>query len=555
MISNINPHILRYIEMVENKEVEACKEQHQLVAMIRGCFEKEDIYTDNEQLDNYLGLQKYFPFDLFEWEKFLLALNLCTYKKDKGLPRFPDLFILSGRGTGKDGYIAYVSMCLISHYNGIKHYDIDICANNEDQAMRPFEDIYNILEDQQNTKKLKKHFYWNKEEIISLKTKSKIKFRTNNPKGKDSLRSGAVIFNEIHQNENYANINVFTTGLGKKKHPRRAFLTTDGDVRDGPLDHKKDQAKEILEGKMPDNGMLPFICKLDNKKEVHNKKKWPKANPSLPYLPDLMQEMEKEYEDWRINPSQFSAFMTKRMNIPDGEKEIEVTSWENIKATNIEIPDLLGWNCVAGLDYSKITDFASANLHFKKGDMRFDINHSWLCLQSNDLPRIKAPWREWADMGLITLVDDVEIHPERITDWIQEKGALYNIMKIAIDNYRYALMTNALEKIGFSAKEQKNIKLVQPSDIMKIIPVIDSGFAQQSFGWGDNPTLRWAANNTKKVKSSKKQGSDTGNFYYAKIEAKSRKTDPFMAFVASMTIEAELPDNSLEVPDVDVYTY
>lgn len=30
---------------------------------------------------------------------------------------------------------------------------------------------------------------------------------------------------------------------------------------------------------------------------------------------------------------------------------------------------------------------------------------------------------------------------------------------------------------------------------------------------------------------------DTGNFIYAKIEAKSRKTDPFMALVASMTIE------------------
>lgn len=555
MTSNINPHILRYIEMVENKEVEACKEQHQLVALIRKCFKDEDIYTDNEQLENYLGLQKYFPFDLFDWEKFLLALHLCTYKKDKGVPRFPDLFLLSGRGTGKDGFIAFVSKCLISHYNGIKHYDIDICANNEDQAMRPFEDIYNVLEDPQNIKKLKRFFYWNKEEIISLKTKSKIKFRTNSPKGKDSLRSGAVIFNEIHQYENYANINVFTTGLGKKKHPRRSFLTTDGDVRDGPLDHKKDQAKEILDGKMPDNGMLPFICRLDNKKEVHNKKKWPKANPSLPYMPDLMEEMEKEYKDWKVNPSQFSAFMTKRMNIPDGDKEIEVTSWENIKATNIEIPDLTGWNCVAGLDYSMITDFASVNLHFKNGDLRFDINHSWLCLQSGDLPRIKAPWREWADQGLITLVDDVEIHPELLTNWIQEKGALYNIMKISLDNFRYALMANALEKIGFSAKEQKNVKLVQPSDIMKIVPVIDSGFANKNFVWGDNPTLRWAANNTKKIKSSKKQGSDTGNYYYGKIEAKSRKTDPFMAFVASMTIEAELPDNSLDVPDVDVYTY
>lgn len=63
---------------------------------------------------------------------------------------------------------------------------------------------------------MKKNFYWNKEEIINLKTKSKIKFRTNNPKGKDGLRSGKVDFDEIHAYQNWENINVFTTGLGKK---------------------------------------------------------------------------------------------------------------------------------------------------------------------------------------------------------------------------------------------------------------------------------------------------------------------------------------------------
>ena len=35
-------------------------------------------------------------------------------------------------------------------------------------------------------------------------------------------------------------------------------------------------------------------------------------------------------------------------------------------------------------------------------------------------------------------------------------------------------------------------------------------------------------------------GVDTGNFIYAKIEAKSRKTDPWMALVASMVIEPML---------------
>jgi phage terminase large subunit-like protein len=541
--------------MVEKGEVAACEEQHLLVAHIRKCFDTEDIYTDDDQLEKYLSLQKYFPFDLFEWEIFCLALHCCTYRKKDGMPRFSDMFILSGRGTGKDGFIAFVSFCLMSEHNGIKHYDIDICANNEEQAKRPFEDVYDLLEDPVQTKKLKKFFYWNKEEIKSLKTKSKLKFRTNSPKGKDSLRSAVVIFNEIHQYQDYANINVFTTGLGKKKHPRRSFLTTDGDIRDGPLDHKKEQSKEILNGEVPDNGMLPFICKLDDKKEVHDSNNWSKANPSLPYLPHLMEEIEKEYIDWKRNPLDFSAFMTKRMNIPDGNKEIQVTEWENIKASDIELPDLSGWSCTVGIDYAKVTDFASVNFHFRNGDLRYDINHSWLCLNSLDIPRLKVPWKEWAELGYLTLVDDVEIHPDLITEYIAEMGSKYNIVKLAIDNFRYTLMTGSLKKIGFDNKEYKNLKLIRPADIMQIVPVIDSCFANQNYTWGDNPPLRWATNNTKKVRSMKKTGVDTGNYYYAKIEGKSRKTDPFMALVASMVIEGELPEKYMNEPDVDVYTY
>lgn len=556
MNSNINKHILEYIELVEVGKVLACEEQHCLVAYVRKCFETEDIYTNEEQLEKYLSLQKYFPFDLFPWEKFLLALHCCTYRRKDDMPRFPDLFLLSGRGTGKDGYIAFESLCLISPYNGIKQYDIDICANNEDQAKRPFEDLYDIMEDPKYIKKLKKFFYWNKEEIRSRKTNSKIKFRTNSPKGKDSLRTGAAIFNEIHQYQDYANINVFTTGLGKKPHPRRAFLTTNGDVRDGPLDHMTDKSKEILQGDMPDNGMLPFICKLNDKKDVHDKKNWVMSNPSLPYLPHLMEEIEKEYVDWKRNPTDFSAFMTKRMNIPDGNKEKQVTDWENIKASNRDLPDLSGWSCTVGIDYAMVTDFASVNFHFKNGDLRYDITHSWLCLNSIHLARLKVPWKEWGEIGLITLVDDVEIHPDLLTDYIAEKGAQYNILKVAIDSFRYSLVAGSLKRIGFDAKENKNLKLVKKTDIMQVAPVIDSCFVNQNFTWGDSPVLRWATNNTKKIKAAQRNGGvDTGNYYYAKIEPKARKTDPFMALVASMVIEGELPDRHMEEPDVDVYTY
>lgn len=556
MNSKINPHILCYIEAVEKGMIEACEDQHLLVALIRKCFKTEDIYTDDEQLEKYFGLTKYFPYEqLFDWEEFVFALHCCTYRAD-GLPRWPDLFLLIGRGAGKDGYIAFESFALTSPYNGIKHYDVDICANSEQQAKAPFDDIYGVLETPNQIKKLKKHYYWNKEEILNLKTKSKIKYRTNNPKGKDGLRSGIVIFNEIHQYEDYANINVFTTGLGKKPHPRRTYATTNGDVRDGPLDHMIERAQQILKGNISDNGMLPFICRLNKKEDVDNPKNWEMANPSLKYLPSLREEIQKEYHDWKLNPSQFSAFMTKRMNIPDGNKEIEVTSWENILAACGDVPNLSGKNGVVGIDYASVTDFASAGILVRVGDKRYWITHSWVCVHSLDLPRIKAPVHEWEKQGLLTFVDEAEINPDLIAEWIAEQAVKYNLSKLALDGFRYALVAASLKKIGFDCKDYKNIKLVRPTDVMMIEPVIKSCFLNHNFAWGDNPLMRWAVNNTKKVRSGKKEGTDTGNYYYAKIEGKSRKTDPFMALVAAMTIESELGDGgSSETPDIDVYTY
>jgi len=148
--------------------------------------------------------------------------------------------------------------------------------------------------------------------------------------------------------------------------------------------------------------MLPFICRLDDKKEADYPEMWVKANPSLPYLPALQDTIRKEYADWKMAPMANPDFMTKRMNLPQSAGDIAVTDYENIKATNRPLPDMTGWSCVAGIDYASITDFASVNLRFKQGEIKYDINHSWMCLQSKDLTRIKAPWREWAKAGLLT---------------------------------------------------------------------------------------------------------------------------------------------------------
>lgn len=547
----LNPHILRYIEQVEAGR--ACMEQKALVRHIRKCFAQEDIYVDTEQLEKYLGLARYFDFAaLFPWEEFLFTLWNCTYRKADDTPRWHTVFCMVGRGAGKDGYIAFDGACSISPYNPIQRYNVDICANNEEQAMRPVLDFVDVLEMPKWEKKLNRHYYHTKEKIQGRKNKGILKGHTNNPKGRDGLRSGKVIFNEVHQYENYDNIKVFITGLGKTEQPRRGFFTSNGDISDGPLDDYLQRGRRILFEGEADKGFLPFICCLNQKEQVHDPQNWQMANPSLPYRPALFKETEDEYHDWLEHPEQNGDFLTKRMGVRAGAKEIAVTEYENVKATNRSLPDLTGWSCVAGIDYAELSDWAAVDLHFRRGTERFDINHAWVCTQSKTLHRVKAPWQDWAKKGDITIVDDVSIHPDLLAGFLLEAMRSYQIVMLALDNHRYTLVSESLKKIGFSP-DQKNIKLVRPSDIMQIEPVIQECFQRHYLIWGDRPHLRWAVQNTKRVKSGVKlkSGVDTGNFIYAKIEAKSRKTDPFMAFAAAMTIEDKLGDGvPVELPAI-----
>lgn len=541
-----------YIDKIESCPAVVNNERLLLVEYLKDVFKNEELVYSEEQIAKYFSYEKYFPYGLFEWERFLFVLHYCVFRKD-GLPRWSDLFIYMGRGGGKNYYLSWEDWCAITPTHGIKEYDIDICATSEEQAMTSFNEIYNILENNIKYKKvLEQNFHWTKTEIRNKKTNSTIKFRTNNAKSKDGLRSGALNFDEYHAYETYDNIRVFTTGLGKKENPRTTITTTDGEVRGGPLDKKKEQALDVLNRRTPDNGLLVFMCKLDDEKEVEDINMWQKANPSLEYRPSLLEQMKKEYVDYVQDPIGNSSFMTKRMNIPKMAMESQVTSWENILATgqitdekgNIitrEVPDLSGMSCVAGIDFSSFDDFASACLTFKKEGTYYCIKHTWICSRSRDLPRIKPPLKDWERAGLLTFIDEPEISPYIITDWLQVQKQKYNIVKVGADHYRFIDIAKALKDIGFDVEDKERVKRVRPSDIMMTVNTISSAFNTHNIVWGDDPLMRWATWN------AKLEPRQNNNYVYGKIEPKSRKTDPFMAFVHSMvlTLDVELEESDV----------
>ena len=538
-----------YIAQVRSSEYPVCKDQLALCEYVEKCFSEENIHVDELQLKRYLDKQKYFPFRLLPWEKFVFALHNCTYRAD-GLLRWPILFVMVGRGAGKNGYESFESFCWITPVNGVKDYYVDIFATAEDQAKTSFEDVYNVLEDHKS--ELGRYFDWNKEVITNIRTRSRIRFRTSGVKTKDGGRPGAVVFDEYHAYESYKLVDVARTGLGKKPFPRQTIITTDGDVRGGPLDDIKAQAEQILFGGMSDNGMLPYICRLDDAKEVDDPRMWHKANPSLRYFPVLLQELELEYGSYKRNPSGSASFMVKRMNLPKTFDDSSVTDWNNILAAKRPLPDLTGQTCVAGVDYMKTTDFLSAGLLFKYKGLFCWMQHTWVCRASLDLPRIQAPLGEWEEKGYLTFCDGPEIPPDVPAAWLANMAQTYNVTLLGLDNFRYTLLTRALREAGFDTDKggSNNIMLTKRVTENRYVPVITSLFNTQQVCWGDDPMMPWYTNNACVI-------TERGNQYYGKKEEKSRKTDGFKAMVAAICASENLEDCG-EAPSFEsfkVYSY
>lgn len=540
-MTSCNIHVWNYLKLVEGGTVPMCTEQKQLALMVEKIIQEEDIYFDGKQIEEYLSYEKYFPFKLLTWEKFCFVMHNCCYTSD-GFPRFPILFIYVGRGAGKNGYLGFEDFCLLTPTNPVKNYHIYIYAMSEDQAKRSWEDVYNILEE--NKTKMQRFFSWNKEVIRNKQTNSEFYYKANNPKTADSFRPGKVDHDEAHGYENPQHVTTPTTGLGKVAQPRRTITTTDGKVRGGYLDQELKKMHRILSGEIADGGVLPFICRLDNDDEIHNPDMWEKANPSLRYMPTLKRLMLSEYQDYVENPILYADFATKRMNRPPQAAEGQIVDYKYIEATSqpINEEEIHGKPCVAGVDYMKTNDFLGAGLLYRVNGRDIWISHTWVCRQSADLGRIKAPLDAWEAAGMLTYVDAPEIAPELPAVWLVTEAARRgsSIVKFGIDYYRYTLLKKALLAVNLTAEKGGKIKLIRPQDEMLIVPIITSKFINQLLVWGDSPPMRWMANNSKLITSA------AGNITYGKIEPKSRKTDTFKSFVMAEAV-SDILDQTVDV--------
>ncbi|MFJ7681649.1 terminase TerL endonuclease subunit [Peribacillus butanolivorans] len=522
----LNKYVDNYIDLYESGKIKLNKERIMLIDYLQEhVLIRDDIYFDDELIDNFIKFAEKWYFPLAPFQKFISAFVFLFHKEDNAV-FYEQFLIMMARGGGKNGLISALSHFFISPLHGIQRYNISIVANNEKQAKVSFREVYETIESHEL---LGDMFYRSKVEITGNDTKSVMQYHTSNAGSKDGLRDGCVIYDEIHRYENFDVVNVFSSGLGKVPNAREFFIGTDGYVREGFLDKMKERAMNILEGKDLDDPLFPFICKIDDPKEVDNPDFWEKANPMFSeprctYAKGLFKKVLTQFKQLANNPSNREEFMTKRMNLPEVDLAKSVASWEDILSTNRPFPDLSHRTCVGGLDFASIKDFAAVGLLFKVGEDYAWKSHSFVRKGFLDTVKLKVPIKEWERLGHLTIVDEPVIDIRHIVNWFVEMREQYGLTKIVADTFRLDLVRTALEAEGFELEFIRNPKAIHSL----LAPRVETLFAKSNIIFDDNPLMRWYTNNV--YVHIKKDG----NKEYLKKDEFRRKTDGFQAFIHSL---------------------
>ena len=519
--------------------------------IVKPTLVRDDIFFDEETYYKCLRFVERWYYPLFPYQKFVYAF-VFMYKND--IPVFRTIIILEGRGNGKDGFIVPLLHFLTTQYYGVEKYNIDIVATSEDQANDTYDVAYNVLEN--NKDLMKKYFYWNKEYFVNRITKAKFRFNTSNAATKDGKKSGAILFNEYHAYLTDKNIKVYQGGLGKVKHGRIFIITSNGDVRGGPLDELLETCQQILKTGKNELRYFPFLCKMDSLEEVDNPNLWEKANPSLPFLPELQDAIMIDWVEQKSRPSKRSEFLSKRMNLPAERDDLVVTSWKNIlKASYKDVENKIPRDyipkknqpAIIGIDFASLRDFASVGVLTKNGDELCWRQKTVICSSNKFYKDIKFPFDNAGQKGFedFIIVDTPSIDERIIVNWALEYFNNYDIKKIILDNYRYQLIKKTFESAGISVETKDNksglIRMVRyPASIASIVaPKLEVLFENNNLNIGDSAIMRWSINNTC-LKTRK-----DGNMYFEKVEPKLRKNDPFMAMICALSGE-ELLEETVE---------
>lgn len=233
-------------------------------------------------------------------------------------------------------------------------------------------------------------------------------------------------------------------GSGKLDDYLIVCTSSEGTVRNGVGDTMKLELMKILKGEYDDPHTSIWYYRLDDIKEVGNRKMWLKANPNIDYL-NKREAYERDVKRAEYSPSSRNDILAKRFGIPlEG-----FTYFFTFEETKPSERELSFWRvpCAMGIDLSQGDDFCAFTFLFPLQNGTFGVKALSFITEYtfNQLPEaLHDKYQEFMAENTLIVLPGAILNMNHVYDEVYQfiNDKEYDVMCVGYDPY------NAKDFIG-----------------------------------------------------------------------------------------------------------
>jgi phage terminase large subunit-like protein len=496
------------------------------------------------------------PFILMPWMAAILWLLYGWRSKADGLRRYTKMYIKVARGNAKTEFLAGIGN-LAFLCESEPDPQIYWVATKKAQAKIGFDRQKTMLkrlrrdypEIAQITKVLAHR-------IVQTDGEGYVTYLGKDSSTEDGFSPLYALVDEWHAHKDDGMIHVMESGMVKRRSPLTCIISTAGSNPTGPCAEFEKRAKAQLIGDIKPEGLLAVMYDLDEDDDWHDKKNWPKPNPSLGISVQL-KTLEQEYHKAMTEGvAKENNFKTKNLNIWVSSSKGWISD-RNFKASGKKFdPAILdGRVCFGGLDLSRNRDLSAMVLFFpslSENEPHHVLFRFW-CPEENARERQRldgVPYLDWVRAGYICATPGDIIDQEYIERDILECMAKYKFHSCAFDRHRalglVAKMTVEIDGANTQTGDFFEGFAQTISTFSEPCSALETMVMKKTLNHGLNPVIEWMNRNVVLIFDS------NGNF---KIDKKrsSEKVDGMVALAMAIGQWMTYKDNFTDAySDCDV---
>lgn len=409
-----------------------------------------------------------------------------------GYRRYRETLFYVARKNGKSTMLSGIALyCLIADDEpGAEVYSV---ASKKDQARIIFDETLNMVRQSPDLLKVVKK---RKSDLYFGLTFSKMQPLGKNSDTLDGLNSHLVIIDELHSIKDRNLYEVMKQSQSARRQPLLVMITTAGTIRECIFDDMYKYACGVADGTIQDDGFLPVLYELDEKKEWIDPMQWEKANPGLnriKKLDDLMAKVKRA----KNSPRDLTGLLVKDFNVI----QTVGTAW--LAFDDINNPETFDIGCfrgsyaIGGADLSITTDLTCATLLLMdKQEKRYVTQMYWLP-RDNFEQRVhdeKIPYDKWLEAGLLRLCVGNSINYSDVTAWFLEMVYTYEITPawIYYDSYSAKYWVQEMENYGFNM-----VRCIQGAKTLSLpMQMLGADLQAKKVNYNNSSLLKWCMTNT-----------------------------------------------------------